>query len=123
MWKGIHCSRYTHFVLLVAAVTIIVVIGELAIRPMLSDDQADVGTSAITGALIVMVVGLWGIMRERRIDNIERMVKALYDHHGLGGGSAAGRAGKDDGLDHGRGGAPFGGDSTTVGRKGVSGGG
>ena len=76
-----------HFILLGSAIVGIHFIGLLIIWPMLDPEIADFGAASIMGALIVLVVAIWSTMRDRRIANIERMVKALYDRAGLDGGN------------------------------------
>lgn len=69
-----------HYALLAWIVVLIIVIGEHFVRPTLADEVADSGTTSFTGALIVLAVVFLSMIRDRRISNIERMVKAIYDH-------------------------------------------
>ncbi len=78
-----------HFILLGSAIVGIHFIGLLVIWPTLDPEIADFGAASIMGALIVLVVAIWSTMRDRRIANIERMVKALYDRSGLDDGNGS----------------------------------
>lgn len=57
--------------------------GLLFIQSVLGIEVADIGAAPYIGALIALTVALGNALRERRIANIERMVKALYDRSGL----------------------------------------
>ena len=68
--------------------------GLLFAQFVLGIEAADIGAAPYIGALIALTVALWGALRDRRIANIERMVKALYDRSGLDDGdSGRGRHG------------------------------
>lgn len=72
-----------YFIALGSIIVSIHFIGLHVIWPILDPKVADFGASTFTGTLIVLAVVFWSTMRDRRIANIERMVKALYDRSGL----------------------------------------
>ena len=99
-----------HYGILAAVLVSIVVVVTVVVKPGLGDEEGDLEASAIMGALIALAIVFSGLIKDRRnpntrrIANTERMVKALYDHFGLGG-SPAGRVG---GVGGGSGGVPEG---------------
>ena len=94
-------------------VSIVVIVVEF-VRPGLGDEYKDLGSSIMVGVLIALAVVFMGMIRNRRTANTERMVKALYDHFGLGdvGAPSGGRCDKC-----GRGGASNDGDAAAAYRK------
>lgn len=95
-------AKIYHYVGLTIAVVVIVV-GVDSIKE--AGWLNEFGATTMTSTLIVLAVVFSGLIRDRsdanteRIANIERMVKALYDYFGLGGGGGpAGRAGGGGGA-------------------------
>ena len=108
-----------HYAVVAAVVVSIVIVVTVVVKPWLGDEK-DLESSAIMGALIALAIVFSGVIKDRRnpntrrIANIERMVKALYDYYGLGG-SPAGRAGGVGGDSGGSGGDGRGRSSTSSG--------
>ena len=106
---GIDRADLWYYALLAGVMVAIVFIVVEFIRPALGDEYKDMGSSIIVGVLIALAVVFMGMIRNRRAANTERMVKALYDHFGLGddGAPSGGRCDKC-----GRGGSSSGGGDT-----------
>lgn len=79
-----------HYAAFASALVFIAAFSVLVVAPKLESGVGDLGASAIMVVLIALVIFVAGLNRnrDRRIANTERMVKALYDHFGLGGGPA-----------------------------------
>lgn len=82
-----HRSDLGYLAAMAGTVVFITAIVMLVVRPAFRDDVADVGTAGITSALIILSVSFIGMLREGRYENIERMVKEIYNHLGLGDAS------------------------------------
>ena len=92
-----------HYALLACALVFINVAAMLGVRPNLPSADADFGTAAIIGVLIVLVLAMWAMLRESRRDDAAHMIKALYDHFGLGGSRTKSREGDGGSLEGGDG--------------------
>lgn len=100
------------YAILAGVFVFIAVVVEVFVWHSLGEESRDRGSSIMVGLLIALAVVFMGMMRNRRTANIERMVRALYDHFGLDDAKAGGRCDKC-----GRGGASRGGEGGTEGEK------
>lgn len=110
-WADIGLFTMAAAVLVIITIVSVVVVGEL-----LGSGVEVLGAPAIMGVLTALAVLFVGMFKDRRTANMERMIKAMYDHFKLGGGGPAGRVGGGSGNDRGQAGADRGGDTAGAAR-------